>query len=128
MPDAADRPARTSSSLSEYLTALRGASGLTLRQVEEATDRLVSNAYLSQIENGKIQQPSPNILHALADVYGVKYEELMERAGYLRAVNKQKSDARHGRVATFAIKDVSKEEEEAILQYAAFLKSQRKRV
>jgi transcriptional regulator with XRE-family HTH domain len=126
MPDAGDRSARQSS-LGEYLAALRGASGKSLRQVEEATEREVSNAYLSQLENGKIQQPSPNILHALARVYGVSYEHLMERAGYLLPEAQQKAKARHGRIATFAIKDLTRDEEAALLKYAAFLKSQRKR-
>jgi len=42
---------------------------MSLRQVEEATEKEVSNAYLSQLETGKIVKPSPNILHALARVY-----------------------------------------------------------
>ena len=56
---------------------------MTLRQVEEATNKEVSNAYLSQIENDKIQKPSPNVLHALAEIYGISYEQLMEMAGYI---------------------------------------------
>src|SRR2546425_8968864 len=54
------------SELGALLADLRTAKGLSLRQVEEATDRAVSNAYLSQLENGKIQKPSPNVLHSLA--------------------------------------------------------------
>jgi transcriptional regulator with XRE-family HTH domain len=38
---------------------------------------------LSQLENGKIRKPSPNVLHGLANVYAVPYETLMEKAGYL---------------------------------------------
>ena len=56
---------------------------MTLRQVEEATNREVSNAYLSQLENGKIKKPSPNILHALSTVYEISYDGLMEKAGYI---------------------------------------------
>ena len=56
---------------------------LSLRQVEEATGKAVSNAYLSQLANGKIQKPSPNVLHSLSGVYGVPYEALMEKAGWL---------------------------------------------
>ena len=55
--------------LGQYLASIRTDRKLTLRQVEEATNKEVSNAYLSQIENDKIQQPSPNVLHALADIY-----------------------------------------------------------
>ena len=67
------------STLGEHLARLRTASGLTLRQVEEATQKEVSNAYLSQLEKGKITKPSPNVLHALADAYKTSYEDLMER-------------------------------------------------
>jgi transcriptional regulator with XRE-family HTH domain len=69
--------------LGGLLADLRTARGLSLREVEEAADNAVSNAYLSQLENGKIQKPSPNVLHSLAQVYAVPYEALMEKAGYL---------------------------------------------
>ena len=69
--------------LGVLLADLRTAKGLSLREVEEATGNAVSNAYLSQLENGKIKKPSPNVLHSLAEVYVVPYEALMERAGYL---------------------------------------------
>jgi len=69
--------------LGGLLADLRTAKGLSLRQVEEATDKAVSNAYLSQLEKGKIRKPSPNVLHSLAAVYGASYEGLMEKVGYL---------------------------------------------
>ena len=59
------------------------AKGLSLREVEEGTGKGVSNAYLSQLENGKIKKPSPSVLHSLAEVYVVPYEALMEQAGCL---------------------------------------------
>jgi len=65
--------------------------------VEEATNKEVSNAYLSQLENDKITKPSPNILHALASVYKTSYEDLMARADTSRqasmreGVGRQKS-------------------------------------
>jgi transcriptional regulator with XRE-family HTH domain len=64
------------------LRAVREAAGLTLRQVESATNRRVKNAYLSQIENGQITLPAPAILWELAEVYGVSYRDLLERAGH----------------------------------------------
>ena len=72
-----------SDELGGLLADLRTARGLSLREVEAATDGAVSNAYLSQLENGKIKKPSPNVLHSLAQVYAVPYEALMEKAGYL---------------------------------------------
>lgn len=117
-------------SLGEYLAHVRVVKKMTLREVEEACDREVSNAYLSQLENGRISKPSPNILHALAEVYGVPYERLMEKAGYISAVStaspSRPSSAipRHGRAATFADENLTEEEEEELLKYLAFLRSQ----
>jgi transcriptional regulator with XRE-family HTH domain len=98
------------------------AKGLSLRQVEEATEGVVSNAYLSQLEKGKIREPSPKLLHRLAAVYGVPHEALMERAGYLLPSDRA-SAARRKRVAAFAIDDLTAEEEEELLKYLAFLRS-----
>src|SRR5437870_9363387 len=92
-----------SGTLGSYLADLRVAKGLTLRDVEEATNRDVSNAYLSQLEHGRITKPSPNILHSLATVYGAAYETLMEKAGYIVAGGERKPGQKHARAATFAI-------------------------
>ena len=110
------------SELGLLLADLRVAKGLSLRQVEEATERAVSNAYLSQLERGKIRKPSPNLLHSLAAVYGVPYEALMEKAGYLLP-SEGKGSARRKRLNAFAIDDLSAEEEEELLKYLAFLRS-----
>jgi transcriptional regulator with XRE-family HTH domain len=115
-------------SLGEYLARLRVAAGMSLRAVEEATDKEVSNAYLSQLEKGRIRKPSPNILHALARVYSVAYEGLMELAGYLTREPVAASTRRRGRAATFAIQNVTAEEEQALMDYLAFLRYKRKRV
>ena len=107
--------------LGAVLADLRMAKGLSLRHVEEATDKAVSNAYLSQLENGKIKKPSPNVLHSLAEVYVVPYEALMEKAGYLQPAEGDKG--RSKRLAIFAIDDLTAEEEEELLKYLAFLRS-----
>jgi transcriptional regulator with XRE-family HTH domain len=104
------------------LADLRVAKGLSLRQVEEATDQAVSNAYLSQLEKGKIRKPSPNVLHSLAAVYAVPYESLMEKAGYLLPSDGDKAGRRR-RLTAFAIDDLTAEEEEELLKYLAFLRS-----
>lgn len=55
--------------------AIRRIKGLTLRQVEEITG--ISNAYLSQLENGKIKKPSYDVVMKLRNIYGdpPKYDE-----------------------------------------------------
>jgi transcriptional regulator with XRE-family HTH domain len=131
MPDDDRRPVRRRSGfrgrpnqLGIFLADLRTAKGLSLREVEEATDRGVSNAYLSQLENGKIRKPSPNVLHRLAQTYAVPYEALMEKAGYLLPSGEE-STGRRRRLAVFAIDDLTAEEEEELLKYLAFLRSRK---
>jgi len=113
---------RRPNQLGALLADLRMAKGLSLREVEEATGKAVSNAYLSQLENGRIRKPSPNVLHGLADVYAVPYETLMEKAGYLLP-SQGKGGGRRRRLAAFAIDDLTAEEEEELLKYLAFLRS-----
>jgi transcriptional regulator with XRE-family HTH domain len=107
--------------LGTVLADLRTAKKFSLREVEEATGKAVSNAYLSQLENGKIQKPSPNVLHSLAAVYAVPYETLMEKAGYLLP-SEGNEGGRRRRLAAFAIDDLTAEEEEELLKYLAFLR------
>ncbi len=112
------------SQLGVVLSDLRKAKGFSLREVEQATGNAVSNAYLSQLENGKIKKPSPNVLHSLAEVYVVPYETLMEKAGYLLPAE-GKNAGRRRRLAAFAIDDLTAEEEEELLKYLAFLRTRR---
>jgi len=109
--------------LGPYLASLRHGKKLSLRQVEIACDGEVSNAYLSQLENARIVNPAPRILHALAEVYEVPYEKLMERAGYLQPADTRAETTRHGRAATYSVDNLTREEEAALLQYLAFVRS-----
>ena len=109
--------------LGQYLASIRQDRGLTLRDVETETDKEVSNAYLSQIENDKIKKPSPNVLHALSDVYKISYEQLMQMAGYV--VTGRPDDQRHGRVPTFAEHNLTEEEEAKLIEYLQFIRSRK---
>jgi len=111
--------------LGQHLAALRSAARLSLRQVEEATDKEVSNAYLSQLENDKISKPSPNILHVLSNVYSTSYEDLMERAGYFPSDSAASSTRRHARAATFAVENLTPDEEKALIAYLGFIRQQK---
>lgn len=108
-----------------YLKSLRAGTTLTLRDVEEATGKEVSNAYLSQLENGKIAKPSPNVLHSLATVYRVPYAKLMERAGYISPTTPRANGVKHGRAATFAIENLTDDEEKELLKYLSFYRTQK---
>lgn len=110
--------------LGKYLASIRSDRKMTLRQVEEATNKEVSNAYLSQIENDKIQKPSPNVLHALAELYAISYPALMEMAGYITAT--RDDTARHGRIATFSEHNLTAAEEAELLDYLKFIRKRQK--
>jgi HTH-type transcriptional regulator, competence development regulator len=113
-------------SFGAHLARLRKATGLSLRQVEEATNEEVSNAYLSQLENNKIAKPSPNILHALAGVYAASYEDLMKRAGYF-TTDADAAGRRQAKAATFAIQGLTPEEEQILMDYLAFIRKQKRK-
>jgi transcriptional regulator with XRE-family HTH domain len=112
--------------LGQYLASIRTDRKLTLRQVEEATNNEVSNAYLSQIENDKIKQPSPNVLHSLSEIYGIDYGRLMEMAGHITPAKSRGQDQRHGRVATFASHNLTPEEESALVDYLQFIRTRKR--
>jgi transcriptional regulator with XRE-family HTH domain len=118
----ADDQKNTKLTLGKYLASIRNDRKFTLRDVEEATEKQVSNAYLSQIENDKIGQPSPNILYCLAELYGIDFEKLMEMAGYIVSAPKKETGKRHGRVATFSEHHLTPAEESELIDYLQFIR------
>jgi HTH-type transcriptional regulator, competence development regulator len=125
MSDENTHPARTDS-FGDYLKAIRLGLKMSLRDVERATGKEVSNAYLSQLETGKIENPSPHVLYTLAEVYGVSYENLMKRAGYIvPSKAKRTASVKHGSAATYAIENLDAEEERELLKYLAYYRSTR---
>lgn len=109
-----------------YLRQVRNALGLTLRGVEAATNKAVTNGYLSQIESGSIQRPSPRVLHHLATVYGIDYGELLERAGHRipASAAAPRSESLNG-FPLRALEDLDPDETSALLTYLDFIKSKR---
>ena len=118
--------------LAEELTRLRKIKGVSLRQVED--DTKISNAYLSQLETGTADQPSPHVLHKLASFYGVPYRYLMEAAGYMKQESSTASahSRRRGQrkvstaEAALMSANLTEEEEKLVASYIEFLRSQRK--
>lgn len=111
--------------LGAYLKNVRVGLGMSLREVEESTQRQVSNGYLSQLENGKIAKPSPHVLHTLASVYDIAYGKLMEIAGYVSPGERSTTQTKHGRAATYAVENLTAEEETELLKYLAWFRAQR---
>jgi HTH-type transcriptional regulator, competence development regulator len=112
--------------LGPFLRKARQDVNMSLRDVEEMTGKEVSNAYLSQLESGKIAKPSPHILYTLSTVLGVAYETLMERAGYIVPAGSRSDNEKHGRAATCSIDNLSKEEEAELLDYLTYMRSKKK--
>jgi transcriptional regulator with XRE-family HTH domain len=115
-----------SNSLGAFIRKARQDVSMSLRDVEEATRSEVSNAYVSQLEGGKITKPSPHILHALSQALSVDYETLMQRAGYLLPTMKRAKHLKHERAGTFAIDNLTADEENQLLDYLTFLRTKRK--
>jgi transcriptional regulator with XRE-family HTH domain len=111
--------------LAPFIAEARTKAGLTLRAVEKETG--ISNAYLSQLEHGKIQTPAPQNLHKLATLYRIPYELLMELAGYPvpRSANTTSQSAREMMAARMGT--VTKEEEDALVEYLQFIRRKRGR-
>ena len=99
-------------SLGSTLKELREIHRFTLRQVEEATG--ISNAYLSQLENDKIAKPS----------YNVELDTLLAAAGIIE--KKSSSNKLLNAVALSSDSSLTKEEEEALLDYLRFIRQKQK--
>lgn len=82
----------------------------------------ISNAYLSQLENEKVQEPSPNLLYKLAELYRADYQMLLGLAGY--PVSESRSGSQSGLAARLG--HTTREEEHALVEYLEFLRSKRK--
>ena len=65
-----------------YLKETRTKLRLSLRNVEAKTEGRVRNAFLSQIENGKVGLPNIDLLADLSHVYYLDFWNLLWRAGY----------------------------------------------
>jgi transcriptional regulator with XRE-family HTH domain len=118
----------SSTEFGRYLRSLRVAMDLTLRQVEEKTNRIVKNGYLSQIEGGAIQKPSPGILYELARAYGADYRDLLQRAG-IHVPEDQVPERQRAipGLPLHAFQDLTTEERQELVQYAAFIRQRRQR-
>jgi transcriptional regulator with XRE-family HTH domain len=108
--------------LGSTLKDARATLGWTLRDAEEQAG--VSNAFLSQLEGGKIKQPSPNVLHKLCEAYQLSYALIMEYAGYPVPTEAQFTSGEQRFMSRMG--NVSTAEQNALLEYLSFLRTKRK--
>ena len=109
-------------SLGQELQAARKLKKLSLREVETATG--ISNPYLSQLENDKIQKPSPQFLGKLAALYELDFQIVMEAAGYV-AQGKRTGGPKTLSGDTLFSQDLSASEEGQLLDYLSFIRSKK---
>ena len=103
---------------------VRKVNKLSLREVEKATG--ISNAYLSQLENDKINKPSPHYLYTLSNLYGIDYQMVMERAGYAGPKKNSSGAKTLAGAALFATKDLTPQEEEELMSFLEYLRSKKR--
>jgi transcriptional regulator with XRE-family HTH domain len=85
----------------------------------------LTRGYLSNLEAGKYTEPSVFKLEALAYVYNVPYESLLQKAGYLkRPCDKGRLDTEF----TLMVEEIQKltsDDKQSVREYIDFLKSKR---
>lgn len=105
--------------IGKFLKEARNDKNLSLRAVEAETG--ISNAYLSQLESDKINEPSPNLLFKLCEFYGISYQTALELVGYPLQQNIEEEPSIRRLTARFG--KVTDEEEEELADYLKFLRS-----
>jgi HTH-type transcriptional regulator, competence development regulator len=117
-----DAPTSSASSLANQLRQLRETRSdkPSIRQV--AAETKISNAYLSQLERGVAENPSPHVLHRLAEYYDVPYESLMTLAGYVMP-RPAKSGAPSNLEILLKSAKLSAEEQEQVKKFIRYLRS-----
>lgn len=107
--------------LGELLSKARKKKGWSLRDVERETG--IRNAHLSQIEQGTIERPDPNILLSLSGLYGLDFRRLLRHAGHLKS-DRGKPTSLVG-TALQVLTDLTPSEQHQVLNYMSQLRSQR---
>jgi len=122
--------------IGKYLSSLREAKGFTMSAVVDEIKQLIktntlseqsaiSRGYLSSLEADKYLHPSPFKLKALANVYKIPYELLLNKAGYLDKTNKKVKEDATFTLMLKEVQDMTPGERESVLDYIEFVKSRR---
>ena len=98
---------------------------LSLRQAEDAIKKFtggvkISNAYISQLENDVVTNPTVKILSILSQFYKVDFNYLVELINPEISTNSKRQSR-----STFAItmNEVSRQEQRELIQYLGFMRS-----
>jgi transcriptional regulator with XRE-family HTH domain len=109
-------------SLGQEFQTARKLKKLSLREVEAATG--ISNPYLSQLENDKIQKPSPQFLGKLASLYDLDFQLVMEAAGYIPKIDRKKGPKTISGGMLFS-QELTPSEEAQLVDYLAFIRTKK---
>jgi HTH-type transcriptional regulator, competence development regulator len=110
--------------LGQRLRRARGKRPLT----EVAAAAAISTAYLQKLEAGAVQQPSPNILHQLAEVLNIDYASLMRLAGYVVPSDRAGSRRPHNELR-YALnsEELTDEEAHELAEYLDWYRERRRK-
>lgn len=115
-----------------FLRRLRQQRGWSLREVEAKTGGKVHNAYLSQVESGKILRPSLETMVQLSLVFNIDFWTLATESGLLPKDVPEKpktSQQPHPleMIPRKKVEDLTFEELELVSEFIDFLKWRRKK-
>jgi HTH-type transcriptional regulator, competence development regulator len=116
-----------SKDLGDALYRARSLKDLSLKAVAGPAD--ISSTYLQKLERGEVKDPSPHVLHRLAEQLDLPYPELMQLAGYVVPASGRRSSTRQrGGPISHALSSepLTEEEATALAEYLAFLRHQRR--
>ena len=82
---------------------------------EVAATAGISSAYLQKLETGGVRQPSPNVLHQLADALDINYADLMRLAGYV--VPGERPSSRNELRYALSSEELTDEEAQELAEY-----------
>jgi transcriptional regulator with XRE-family HTH domain len=94
-------PETEATDLGTRLREVRVLRGKSLSAVARAA--AISTAYLQKLEAGGVKQPSPKVLHQLAEALDLDYAALMGLAGYVVPVAPEGSSRRRRNRLTHAL-------------------------
>lgn len=113
-------------SVGDVLRRARRALGMSLRAVQDATGKAVTNGYLSQIENNAVARPSPNVLYHLGQVYGIDYGDLLLRAGHRLPADQTPAEQQAVTgLPLRAIEELTPQERAELMDYIEYLRYRR---
>ena len=110
--------------LGQYLASIRADRKMTLRQVEEATDKEVSNAYLSQSKTTRSSNRRRMCCMRSRRSTASTTADLMEMAGHITPIKKPRPRIKGTEAwRHFADHNLTAEEEAELIDYLKYIRT-----